>query len=176
MDLHSDKGRATIALTIIKIWKDEAFKQAFLADPKVTLENEGITLPDGVAVHVLENTNDVKYIPLSKDLDLKDNSPRLAALFTIITPIPEGKELRLVQNSDDIVYIVIPHAPPVGTALNMATMQLTYLGWDGVESVYVDTTEAVEVETTEVVDVETTEVAMVETTAEVVAEIALVLI
>jgi len=41
---------------IVKCWADEAFKQRLLADPAGTLNAEGIEVPEGVRVHVVENT------------------------------------------------------------------------------------------------------------------------
>ncbi len=41
---------------IAKCWADEAFKQKLLADPAATLKAEGIEIPAGVTVRVVENT------------------------------------------------------------------------------------------------------------------------
>ncbi|GAB1394963.1 hypothetical protein MASR1M60_31270 [Rhodocyclaceae bacterium] len=41
---------------IAKCWADEAFKQKLLADPAATLKAEGIEVPAGVTVQVVENT------------------------------------------------------------------------------------------------------------------------
>lgn len=41
---------------IIKCWTDEEFKNKLLADPVPVLQAEGIQIPEGVSVNVLENT------------------------------------------------------------------------------------------------------------------------
>ena len=41
---------------IAKCWADEAFKQRLLADPAETLKAEGIEVPEGVRIQVVENT------------------------------------------------------------------------------------------------------------------------
>ncbi|GAB1394981.1 hypothetical protein MASR1M60_31450 [Rhodocyclaceae bacterium] len=41
---------------IAKCWADEAFKQKLLADPAGTLKAEGMAVPEGVTVRVVENT------------------------------------------------------------------------------------------------------------------------
>ncbi|GAB1394977.1 hypothetical protein MASR1M60_31410 [Rhodocyclaceae bacterium] len=41
---------------IAKCWADEAFKQKLLADPAATLKAEGIEVPAGVKIQVVENT------------------------------------------------------------------------------------------------------------------------
>ena len=44
---------------IAKCWADDSFKQQLLAEPMATLKAEGIELPEGLAVKVLENTANV---------------------------------------------------------------------------------------------------------------------
>ncbi|MBK5966213.1 NHLP leader peptide family natural product precursor [Thiocystis minor] len=41
---------------IAKCWADEDFKQRLLADPAGTLAAEGMAVPEGVTVRVVENT------------------------------------------------------------------------------------------------------------------------
>jgi len=41
---------------VAKCWSDDAFKQALIADPAGVLRQEGIELPAGVEVSVVENT------------------------------------------------------------------------------------------------------------------------
>jgi hypothetical protein len=41
---------------IAKCWADEAFKQRLLDNPAETLKAEGMALPEGVRVQVVENT------------------------------------------------------------------------------------------------------------------------
>ena len=42
---------------IAKAWRDPAFKSALIADPAAALKAEGIDVPAGMAVTVLENTD-----------------------------------------------------------------------------------------------------------------------
>lgn len=45
--------------------KDETFRQQLLSDPRQTLERElGIGLPEGVSVHVYEDTSTVLHLVL----------------------------------------------------------------------------------------------------------------
>ena len=44
---------------IAKCWADEAFKRQLLANPAETLKNEGLEVPEGVQVQVVENTPQV---------------------------------------------------------------------------------------------------------------------
>ena len=42
---------------IAKAWRDPAFKAALIANPAAALKAEGIEVPDGITVTVLENTD-----------------------------------------------------------------------------------------------------------------------
>jgi len=46
---------------IAKCWADEAFKQRLLADPAGTLKQEGVEIPAGVSIKVVENTDTSFY-------------------------------------------------------------------------------------------------------------------
>ena len=58
------------AQVIARAWKDEAFKQELLRDPKNVLGRElariapGATLPEQVQIHVLEETPTTRYLVL----------------------------------------------------------------------------------------------------------------
>ncbi len=58
---------------IAKCWDDEAFKQRLLADPAGTLKAEGIEVPEGVRVQVVENTGQVSTLVIpARPTDLSD--------------------------------------------------------------------------------------------------------
>ena len=64
-------------------WKDEALKQRFMADPKAVLAEYGMDVPDGMAVNVVENTDNTVHItmpaPPSRHQDLSDEELSNAA-------------------------------------------------------------------------------------------------
>ena len=49
---------------IAKAWADEAFKAALIADPVATLKAEGIPVPEGLSLTVVENTSAHLHIVL----------------------------------------------------------------------------------------------------------------
>ena len=49
---------------VAKAWADEEFKQRLLADPAAVLQAEGITVPPGVELRAVENTDKVMYLML----------------------------------------------------------------------------------------------------------------
>ncbi|GAB1394987.1 hypothetical protein MASR1M60_31510 [Rhodocyclaceae bacterium] len=58
---------------IAKCWADEAFKQKLLADPAGMLKAEGMAMPEGVTVRVVENTaQDVTLVIPVRPSDLSD--------------------------------------------------------------------------------------------------------
>ncbi|MDD2923574.1 NHLP leader peptide family RiPP precursor [Rhodoferax sp.] len=60
---------------IAKAWADEAFKQRLMADPVAVLRAEGLELPDGLSVKVLENTEQLYHLVLPpKPTELSDDN------------------------------------------------------------------------------------------------------
>jgi hypothetical protein len=51
---------------VAKAWADEAFKQRLLAEPATVLREQGIELPDGLEVLMVENTEHRAYLVLPK--------------------------------------------------------------------------------------------------------------
>jgi hypothetical protein len=47
---------------IVKAWQDAAFKQELLNDTKSALQKEGVNLPEGIEVRVIEETPDICYL------------------------------------------------------------------------------------------------------------------
>ena len=58
------------AQIVAKAWKDEAFKQALLNDPRAAIEQEfGQALPPDVAIKVVEETPSTLYLILPANAD-----------------------------------------------------------------------------------------------------------
>ncbi len=53
-----------MAKVIEKACSDESFRERFLADPKAVLEEYGITVPAGLNVEVVEQTDKLRYVVL----------------------------------------------------------------------------------------------------------------
>lgn len=49
---------------VAKCWADPAFKAGLIADPRTALAAEGIEVPAGIDLRVVENTADVNYVIL----------------------------------------------------------------------------------------------------------------
>ena len=57
---------------IAKAWADEEFRAALLANPRAALQAQGIEVPEGLTLNVLENSDKVfnLVLPNMPDLDL----------------------------------------------------------------------------------------------------------
>lgn len=100
---------------IARCWKDESFKQSFLADPAKIMADNGMAVEAGVAYKVLECTDKVFYAVLPAD-GIKESVQVLAkGLLHKASAgeriVPEGAEIRLVQNNAAVQYIVLPPPP-----------------------------------------------------------------
>lgn len=62
---------------VAKCWADSGFKAKLLADPKATLAGEGIAVPEGMELRVVENLPNLTYIVLPEipqDSELTDEA------------------------------------------------------------------------------------------------------
>jgi hypothetical protein len=47
---------------IARCWEDEEFKKRLMADPAKILDAEGVNIPDGVSIRVVEDTDQVRTL------------------------------------------------------------------------------------------------------------------
>ncbi len=176
MELNSDKGRTALALLITKVWEDKELADKFKKNPYIVLKNEGIDIPADVKIKVFQNSETVKYIPMTETFDLKNDRDKIVSFFSYILPIPDGKEVRLVQSSEKTYYIVIPVPPDQKLRSTLSNMQLMNVALGGgFQTTYQYTTQTLQAETTQTAVAETTEAGVAETSAAVVAEGVIVL-
>src|SRR4051812_29274800 len=83
--MTNEEQAKAIGKVIAKAWADEAFKARLLADPAVVLAAEGVPMPAGVSLRVIENTATVINLILpAKPTDLTDEDmDRLAGGFCV---------------------------------------------------------------------------------------------
>jgi hypothetical protein len=68
-----EENARKIEKIIAKAWMDEGFKQRLLSDPAASLKEEGVEIPRGVEVRIVEDTDTVQHLvlpmkPSSKEL------------------------------------------------------------------------------------------------------------
>ena len=61
MEVDIKERNKKMAKLLAKVWSDETFKKRLLSDSRAVLESEGIIVPPGVEVKVLEQTENVAY-------------------------------------------------------------------------------------------------------------------
>lgn len=105
----SDKNRVVMAECIARAWQDDSFRQRLVSDPRGTLTEAGMDLPADVALQVKENNADVTYVVLQAGSTLSHKDQVADALEKSL-PL-NGHEIRIVQNSPSVGYIVIPAKP-----------------------------------------------------------------
>jgi hypothetical protein len=52
------------AQVVTKAWQDEGFKRRLVADPRAALQDQGLPLPHGKAMRVVEDTADTAHLVL----------------------------------------------------------------------------------------------------------------
>jgi Nitrile hydratase, alpha chain len=135
---------------LAQTWQDEAFKQRLVADPRAALQEQGLPVPDGKAVRVVEDTAEMVHLvlPAKPAGDLSDEQlariagepqdPRRILGRVVIKawqdeafkrrlvadpravleqhglPPPNGKAVRVVENTADTVHLVLSCKPAEG--------------------------------------------------------------
>ena len=72
--MKQEEPNNKISQIIARCWSDDNFKKKLLANPVETLKAEGVTVPEGASVKVLEDTGTVLHLVVpAKPTDLSDN-------------------------------------------------------------------------------------------------------
>jgi len=86
---------------ITKCWAGPAFKQQFIADPVRILRSEGVAVPDGIKINVVEDTaNEFTFVipPEPSELSEEDLEGVAGGLYddrTILLPSGDLRESRV---------------------------------------------------------------------------------
>ena len=109
---------------VAKCWEDEAYRKRFLEDPESVLSEAGFVVEEGVTYKVVEQPKNVKYLVLPH-ADAKDAVQDLTKAFLNQVEqrdviIPDGAEVRIIQNTDDTRYMVLPASPKSLTKSELA--------------------------------------------------------
>jgi hypothetical protein len=73
------------AVCVAKAWADEDYKKRLLSDAAEVLKEEGVNVPEGMGVRVVENTKNLVHMvlpaaPVSEAGAIEDVEERLAAM------------------------------------------------------------------------------------------------
>ncbi len=97
---------------IKKCWEDEAYKKRFIEDPEGVLIEAGFVVDEGVTYKVIEQPKFVHYLVLPHT-GVEDAVQFIAEMFLNKVKqkdivIPDGAEVRVIQNTDDTRFMILP--------------------------------------------------------------------
>ena len=100
---------------ISKCWEDDAYKKRFIEDPESVLTEAGFAVEEGVTYKVIEQPKMVRYVVIpyegAQDAVQTFTKYLLNAAEKKDVIIPEGAEARIIQNTEDVRYMILPASP-----------------------------------------------------------------
>ena len=109
---------------ISKCWEDEVYREEFIRDPESVMLEKGIELEEGITYKVIQAPKLVEYFVLPYDnvrepiqnftkflLNKAEQSDKI---------VPDGFEYRIIQNTEDAHYLILPASPKTLTAAELA--------------------------------------------------------
>jgi hypothetical protein len=107
--LESERSSVITGMVVARAWRDPGYRNRLLSSPREVLVGEGLEIPDGMAIRVFADTPVIRHIHLTS---LTTEATELVPVFREMLPLPEGSEVRLIQNTEQALCLVIPLAPP----------------------------------------------------------------
>ena len=107
--LESDRSSVVTGMVIARAWRDPGYRSRLLSSPRAVLIEEGLEIPDGMAIRAFADTPAVRHIHLTS---LTTEAEELVPVFREMLPLPAGSEIRLIQNTEQALCLVVPLAPP----------------------------------------------------------------
>jgi hypothetical protein len=107
--LEGERASVITGLVIARAWRDPGYRSRLLSSPRDVLIDEGLEIPDGMAIRAFADTPRIRHIHLTS---LTTEAEELVPVFRELLPLPEGSEIRLIQNTEQALCLVVPLAPP----------------------------------------------------------------
>jgi hypothetical protein len=107
--LESERSSVITGMVVARAWRDPGYRNRLLSNPREVLVADGLEVPDGMAIRVFADTPAIRHIHLTS---LTTEATELVPVLREILPLPEGSEVRLIQNTEQALCLVIPLAPP----------------------------------------------------------------
>ena len=162
---------------ISKCWEDDAYKKRFIEDPEGVLTEAGFAVEEGVTYKVIEQPKMVRYVVIpyegAQDAVQTFTKYLLNAAEKKDVIIPEGAEARIIQNTEDVRYMILPASPK---SLSKAELAMAAGGDAAAVNVVTAVVSDISVSVTPTTTVTPTAVAMPTTYVEVVSVSVAVLI
>lgn len=133
MDINKDRNdelkeyRKQYSALIAECWQDENVKKNFMENPKDALKEYSIPVEESKQYQVIEADKNSTYVILPYE-NTEEAVQSLFKLFHILNEkgnqiIKPGCELRLIQNTADTNYIVLPFSPELYTEEEKMALQ-----------------------------------------------------
>jgi len=106
--LESERSSLVTGMVIARAWRDPDYLGRLLSRPAEVLTAAGLEIPPGVEVRVVADTPTVRYVNMTR---WTSEPEELVPLFREMLPLPQGNEIRLIQNTEQAVCLVVPLAP-----------------------------------------------------------------
>ena len=107
--LESERSSVITGMVVARAWRDPGYRNRLLSSPREVLVADGLEIPDGMAIRVFADTPAVRHIHLTS---LTTEAEELVPVFREMLPLPAGSEIRLIQNTEQALCLVVPLAPP----------------------------------------------------------------
>jgi hypothetical protein len=107
--LESERSSVITGMVIARAWRDPGYRSRLLSSPRDVLIDEGLEIPDGMAIRAFADTSRIRHVHLTS---LTTEAEELVPVFKEMLPLPEGSEIRLIQNTEQALCLVVPLAPP----------------------------------------------------------------
>ncbi len=125
----------TLSMVIARAWSDEQYLHRLVEAPRDVLAEEGYEVSPDVEVRVLVDEPRISHFVVTRQTtDATAVAEALATRF----PIPDTEEIRLVQSSDQLRYLVVPRRPESLGARIEAELDLVNKKPDDSANVYTD--------------------------------------
>jgi Nitrile hydratase, alpha chain len=106
--LESERGSLISGLVIARAWRDSDYLARLVADPREVLAAAGLQIPPGMKIRVVQDAPGVRHVALTS---LTTEPEEMLPLWRELLPLPEGSEVRLIQNTEQALCLVVPLAP-----------------------------------------------------------------
>jgi hypothetical protein len=121
MTIMVDRDTTIMAMVAARSWRDAEYRRELFADPKRVLAEEGLDVDDAIEVKIVENTAEVTYLNLAPSVS---DAAELLPYLQSALPLAVGAQLRVVQSTDVLRYVVMPKAPEAGETAGLSELEL----------------------------------------------------
>jgi hypothetical protein len=112
--LEGERASLIASMAVARAWRDPDYRLRLVTRPREVLTGEGLDIPAGMEFRVFEDTPDVRHVAnTSLTSEPGESEPgELVPLSRELMLLPDGSQVRLIQNTEQAFCLVMPLAPP----------------------------------------------------------------